>query len=77
MQKRGKIEVQTHKINELESLFFDGNDTTFSVPMRESAMLIPPVPQRITLSATVFSLRGFRATTIGSFAGRSSSVSSW
>ena len=26
MQKHGKIEVQAPKINELESLFFDGNE---------------------------------------------------
>ena len=39
------------------------------VPIRQSSILIPPVPHLRTFSATVFSAKGFRATQIGSFAG--------
>ena len=40
-----------------------------SVPTLHPSMFIPPVPHFKTLSATVFSLIGFLATHIGSFAG--------
>ena len=42
---------------------------TDSLPTLHPSIFIPPVPHLITLSAIVFSLRGLRATQIGSFAG--------